>query len=157
MDQIGSLMFCRCLFQLLTVLSLQDFNNYSYFKMSRYFSVVAVSSASFLLGLHYSDTIKDNYKHLGFMREGHAESVLVPSRPPMTDLNHKSVAQSFEVWKQPSRASQIMEFGFPGYDNLRTYSDFVVSYDRRNRNAHWVQEHLTPESMKYSEEINRSA
>ncbi|XP_017130072.1 endonuclease G, mitochondrial isoform X1 [Drosophila elegans] len=40
------------------------------------------------------------------------------------------------------RMSQIMKYGFPGLDDLRLYSDFVLSYDRRNRVAHWVCEHL---------------
>lgn len=118
--------------------------------MARYISVAAISSASFLLGMHFSDN-----KYYGLLREGHAESALVASRPPLTELNHKSVANT-ELWTQPSRASSIMEFGFPGYDTIRTYSDFVVSYNRQTRNAHWVQEHLTPESMKYNESIERS-
>ena len=32
-----------------------------------------------------------------------------------------------------SRASEIMQYGYPGFDNLRTFEDFVLSYDRRNR------------------------
>ena len=41
------------------------------------------------------------------------------------------------------RVAQIMRFGFPGLDNIRSHSDFVLSYDRRNRVPHWVFEHLT--------------
>ncbi|XP_050320171.1 endonuclease G, mitochondrial-like [Bactrocera neohumeralis] len=41
-----------------------------------------------------------------------------------------------------SRMSEIMKYGFPGLDDIRVYSDFVLSYDRRNRVAHWVYEHL---------------
>lgn len=37
---------------------------------------------------------------------------------------------------------RIMKYGFPGLDDVRIYSDFVLSYDRRNRVAHWVCEHL---------------
>ncbi|ODM91723.1 Endonuclease G, mitochondrial [Orchesella cincta] len=44
---------------------------------------------------------------------------------------------------KPTRASQIMKFGFPGMDNIRSYNDFVLSYDQRNRVPHWVFEHLT--------------
>ncbi|CDW51841.1 Endonuclease NS domain containing protein [Trichuris trichiura] len=46
-----------------------------------------------------------------------------------------------------------MRFGYPGFDNLRTYEDFVVSYDRT---AHWVMEHLTPDRMIYSPSVDRS-
>ncbi|XP_033173692.1 endonuclease G, mitochondrial [Drosophila mauritiana] len=45
------------------------------------------------------------------------------------------------------RMRQIMKFGFPGLDDLRLYSDFVLSYDRRNRVAHWVCEHLQADSI----------
>lgn len=41
-------------------------------------------------------------------------------------------------------------------DNVRSYSDFVLSYDRRNRVAHWVFEHLTPETVKYNPGVKRS-
>ena len=46
-----------------------------------------------------------------------------------------------------SSADKIMKFGFPSLENLRVYDDFVLSYDRRNRNAHWVFEHLTPDKL----------
>ncbi|KAI4481375.1 hypothetical protein M0804_009495 [Polistes exclamans] len=55
-----------------------------------------------------------------------------------------------------TRVSQIMKFGFPGYDNIRSYEDFVLSYDRRNRVAHWVFEHLTKERLQYNETVDRS-
>uniref|UniRef100_A0A5S6R136 Ubiquitin carboxyl-terminal hydrolase n=1 Tax=Trichuris muris TaxID=70415 RepID=A0A5S6R136_TRIMR len=58
--------------------------------------------------------------------------------------------------ERPSRVAEIMRFGYPGFDNLRTYEDFVVSYDRRNRTAHWVMEHLTPERMKYDPSVDRT-
>lgn len=54
-----------------------------------------------------------------------------------------------------NRVSQIMKYGFPGLDNIRSYDDFVLSYDRRNRVAHWVFEHLTAESIKSTEEVDR--
>lgn len=56
----------------------------------------------------------------------------------------------------PSRISQIMKYGFPGLDHVRSYSDYVLSYDRRNRVAHWVFEHLTPESVKPNDGVDRS-
>lgn len=51
---------------------------------------------------------------------------------------------------------QIMKYGFPSLDSLRSFDDFVLSYDRRNRTAYWVFEHLTKENTAYSEIINRS-
>ncbi|GJQ77067.1 hypothetical protein Trydic_g23638 [Trypoxylus dichotomus] len=49
-----------------------------------------------------------------------------------------------------------MKYGFPSLDNVRSFDDYVLSYDRRNRVAHWVFEHLTKESVKYNESVDRS-
>ncbi|ODM94403.1 Endonuclease G, mitochondrial [Orchesella cincta] len=57
---------------------------------------------------------------------------------------------------KPTRASQIMKFGFPGMDNIRSYNDFVLSYDQRNRVPHWVFEHLTRNHIKHNPEVDRS-
>jgi hypothetical protein len=48
-----------------------------------------------------------------------------------------------------------MKFGFPGLDTLRSFDDYVLSYDRRNRVPHWVFEHLTKEALVYNESIDR--
>uniref|UniRef100_A0A1B0F9P3 Lipase domain-containing protein n=1 Tax=Glossina morsitans morsitans TaxID=37546 RepID=A0A1B0F9P3_GLOMM len=42
---------------------------------------------------------------------------------------------------------RIMKYGFPGMEDLRVYDDFVISYDRRNRVARWVYEHLQTSSI----------
>lgn len=55
-----------------------------------------------------------------------------------------------------SRVSQIMKYGFPGLDNVRSFDDYVLSYDRRNKVAHWVFEHLTKDNTKYNPEVERS-
>lgn len=52
-------------------------------------------------------------------------------------------------------ADKIMKFGFPSLENLRVYDEFVLSYDRRNRNAHWVFEHLTPDKLN-TRNVDRS-
>ncbi|EDV99332.1 endonuclease G, mitochondrial [Drosophila grimshawi] len=46
------------------------------------------------------------------------------------------------------RVQRIMKYGFPGLDDVRFYSDFVLSYDRRNRVAHWVCEHLQKSNVQ---------
>ncbi|KAH8416040.1 hypothetical protein KR222_007124 [Zaprionus bogoriensis] len=56
----------------------------------------------------------------------------------------------------PSRIAQIMKYGFPGLDNVRSQTDYVLSYDRRNRVPHWVFEHLTAESVARNEEVDRA-
>lgn len=54
------------------------------------------------------------------------------------------------------RPAQIMRFGFPGTDSVRFLNDYVMSYDRRNRTAHWVFEHLTKDSLQRNESVDRS-
>lgn len=69
-----------------------------------------------------------------------------------------SAATSFSpVPQTQNRVSQIMKYGFPGLDNVRSFDDFVLSYDRRTRVAHWVFEHLTKDSIKYNETVNRAS
>lgn len=53
------------------------------------------------------------------------------------------------------RLSEIMKFGYPSLESLRTFDNYVLSYDRRHRTAHWVFEHLTPESLK-AKNVTRS-
>ncbi|XP_013149623.1 PREDICTED: endonuclease G, mitochondrial [Papilio polytes] len=55
-----------------------------------------------------------------------------------------------------TRISQIMKYGFPGMDNIRSYDDFVLSYDRRNRVPHWVFEHLTKQHIEKNDQVDRS-
>lgn len=40
-------------------------------------------------------------------------------------------------------------------DNIRSHSDYVLSYDNRNKVAHWVYEHLTAESVKKNDSVDR--
>ncbi|XP_068625046.1 endonuclease G, mitochondrial [Battus philenor] len=55
-----------------------------------------------------------------------------------------------------TRVSQIMKYGFPGLDNVRSFDDFVLSYDRRNRVPHWVFEHLTKAHIEKNDQVDRS-
>uniref|UniRef100_A0A1B0GNN3 Endonuclease n=1 Tax=Phlebotomus papatasi TaxID=29031 RepID=A0A1B0GNN3_PHLPP len=55
-----------------------------------------------------------------------------------------------------SRVSQIMKYGFPGFDQIRSFDDYVLSYDRRNRVAHWVFEHLTADLVKHNPDVDRA-
>ena len=54
-----------------------------------------------------------------------------------------------------NRVSEIMKHGFPSLDNVRAFDDFVLAYDKRNRTAHWVFEHLTQDHVKRVEGISR--
>ncbi|KAL1505682.1 hypothetical protein ABEB36_005188 [Hypothenemus hampei] len=92
------------------------------------------------------------------------------------DIIHKFIPKSFGIIEaaspinQPSysdetnklgtinsnRVSQIMKYGYPGMSNIISYNDYVLSYDKRNRVAHWVLEHLTEASVKKNDEVDRS-
>lgn len=54
-----------------------------------------------------------------------------------------------------NRIQQIMKHGYPSLDNIRIFDNYVLSYDRRNRVANWVFEHMSFEKMKPAESIDR--
>lgn len=54
-----------------------------------------------------------------------------------------------------SNVGQLVKYGIPATDSLRNYDDFILSYDRRNRTAHWVLEHLTPEKVTKVDGVDR--
>uniref|UniRef100_A0A1I7YGJ6 Endonuclease n=1 Tax=Steinernema glaseri TaxID=37863 RepID=A0A1I7YGJ6_9BILA len=105
--------------------------------------VAVVAAGSFTAGSSFTDW-KDSIIPYRF-----ADATVAPARP-------SQVATADTPGLGPSRVSEIMKFGYPGFDNLRTFEDFVVSYDRKTRTAHWVLEHLTPERMVYDPSVDRS-
>ncbi|TRY66955.1 hypothetical protein TCAL_03740 [Tigriopus californicus] len=75
--------------------------------------------------------------------------------PAEVAIPQKDVGIPSEPLPGQSRIMEIMRFGFPGLDNIRSHRDYVVSYDRRSRLAHWVFEHLTRESVKRNDQVDR--
>lgn len=55
-----------------------------------------------------------------------------------------------------TRVGQIMKFGFPSLDNIRSFDDYILSYDRKTRTANWVFEHLTPSHVQHNDAVDRS-
>ncbi|CAG0900468.1 unnamed protein product, partial [Darwinula stevensoni] len=84
----------------------------------------------------------------------------VPGLPLYGEVSAAVPSQAADIVPEPppqaSRTAQIMRFGFPGLDNIRSLDDYVLSYDRRNRVAHWVFEHLTAERIKKRDTVDRS-
>ncbi|BFZ05872.1 hypothetical protein BsWGS_08911 [Bradybaena similaris] len=68
---------------------------------------------------------------------------------PLPDTNSKQTSTV-------SNIGQIVKYGFPSTDNLRSYDDFVLSYDRRTRTANWVLEHLTQNKVTRVQGVERS-
>ncbi|VDM47356.1 unnamed protein product [Toxocara canis] len=114
-------------------------------RMARYGAVAGAMGVSFVAGVYWQNPPR--------LRHLHAATAVMPM-PPMPDV--PGVTPDVDVEKRPSRASEIMQYGFPGFDNLRTFEDYVLSYDQRNRTAHWVVEHLSPSMLTYDPSVDRS-
>lgn len=103
----------------------------------------------FFAGTYYQGNFIDKQRRL-------------PKRPALPIFGTVSAASPFtpEVSEAKvsttNRISQIMKYGFPCLDNVRSFEDYVLSYDRRNKVAHWVFEHLTAESVQHNSEVDRS-
>ena len=78
--------------------------------------------------------------------------VVSASSAPISSVPAVQSESSLSV--KPS-VSQIMKHGFPSLDNIRSFDDFVLAYDKRNRTPHWVFEHLTHEKVKRNDGITR--
>ena len=59
------------------------------------------------------------------------------------------------VQQTANAVQNMVKYGFPSTDNLRSYEDFMLSYDRRTRVPNWVLEHLTPEKVTAKEGVER--
>uniref|UniRef100_A0A1I8EI57 Endonuclease n=1 Tax=Wuchereria bancrofti TaxID=6293 RepID=A0A1I8EI57_WUCBA len=102
---------------------------------------VSLLTASFFAGC-----LTDKY----ILKRANAATAQLPAtavQPSHILTGSPSTLDIDRVKEQPSRASQIMRYGYPGFDNLRTFEDYVLSYDRRNRIAHWVVEHLSSDRL----------
>ncbi|XP_049880176.1 endonuclease G, mitochondrial [Pectinophora gossypiella] len=82
---------------------------------------------------------------------------IIKSLPGLPIFGTVSAATPFtEGGNSKDRISQIMKYGFPSLDNVRSYEDFVLSYDRRNRVPNWVFEHLTKDHVAKNDQVDRS-
>ncbi|XP_022908177.2 endonuclease G, mitochondrial [Onthophagus taurus] len=110
--------------------------------------ITSVSFGSFLLGSYYEKYI-DKLNGL---------PQTIKKLPGLPLYGTVSAATSFSTapTNTGSRVSQIMKFGFPGYDNIRSFDDYVLSYDRKTKVAHWVFEHLTSETVKPNKAVDRA-
>lgn len=112
--------------------------------LMKYTLLTGVSISSFIAGTYYvQPNSKRNICQQGFPI---FHTVFAATSFSPTVANETNV----------SRISQIMKHGFPSLDNIRSFDDFVLSYDRRNRVAHWVFEHLTKENIKQNDGVDRS-
>ncbi|KAI8778806.1 endonuclease G, mitochondrial-like [Biomphalaria glabrata] len=120
-------------------------------------TVITSCCAGVYIGYKYKENVA-SVKHY-FLSNIYAKSA-----PPSTNdslvnsENNVNIPFQSESSKSKvvSNAGQIVKYGFPSTDNLRSYEDFMLSYDRRTRTASWVLEHLTPEKVNRVDGVERS-
>ncbi|KAH8275379.1 endonuclease G, mitochondrial [Drosophila bipectinata] len=120
--------------------------------VSRILTIGATALGAFYLGSHF-----ERQKRIDGPDGG---SPRLPGLPTFGTVSAASLIPAQEsnvsLAATPSRIGQIMKYGFPGLDNVRSHSDYVLSYDRRNRVPHWVFEHLTPDSVAKNDAVDRA-
>lgn len=121
---------------------------------SRYISVISVGVGT-LLGIGFEHNRKINKDETSYSISANIGS----SRfwPVVNAKSHLPVPnqQGIVPVESPNRTLEIMKYGFPGMDNIRSFDDYVLSYDRRNRTPHWVFEHLTSNKVKKTDNVSR--
>ncbi|CAD0205188.1 unnamed protein product [Chrysodeixis includens] len=80
----------------------------------------------------------------------------IKSMPGLPVFGTVSAATPYMEMGGKDRVSQIMKYGFPSLDNVRSYDDFVLSYDRRNKVPNWVFEHITKDHIAKNDQVDRS-
>lgn len=103
------------------------------------FRIGIISAGAFALGIAFEKNIKTTAD----IRQTDISGDIVDS----SAISGKNLGSS--------ETSLIVQYGFPSMDSLRSYSNFVVSYDRRSRIPNWVLERLTRDKLN-SDNYNRS-
>lgn len=89
----------------------------------------------------------------------------IPPKPLIPIFGTVSAASAISPYVPPesnitvgARSREIMRYGYPNMDpdTVRSHQDYVMSYDRRNRVAYWVFEHLTKDSVKSNDAVDRA-
>ncbi|XP_059175315.1 endonuclease G, mitochondrial-like isoform X1 [Physella acuta] len=129
----------------------------SFFVRSKTCVVVAACSAGIGVGYYCGKKSLSPYNVVNAkssnIPDDNISSLSITSTNPHE--NNKFITNP-AVSSRPNKISETVKYGFPSTDNLRSYEDFILSYDRRNRTANWVLEHLTPEKVNPVEGIERS-
>ena len=119
--------------------------------MARYLPVSIVSlTVGGWLGTHYGkNTLRNNQE---------TSEKTLPFVFPAVSASSAVVPHSSDIQRTPTKGSsvgQIMKYGFPSLENIRSFDEFVLAYDRRNRTPHWVFEQLNAEKIKKHSGVQR--
>ena len=124
------------------------------FKSSKRFLVPLAFGAGLSIGslINQNDCFAFSKPLMAATTQNLPSQEIVPYRPGAV-LGSKT-GDEFAI-ASVSRSTEIMRHGYPTLDNLRVFDNYVLSYDRRNRVANWVFEHLTHEKLKRVEDVDR--
>lgn len=133
-------------------------------RLFKYSLVSGISVASYFLG-SYCERLKygkqssqENEDNSKFNQNTPSKWPVLPALPIFGTVSAATPFSPAVV--QSSSTSQclphITHFGFPSFDQIREFENYILSYDRRNRVPHWVFEHITPENIKKSDSVDRS-
>ncbi|KAK9505353.1 hypothetical protein O3M35_009433 [Rhynocoris fuscipes] len=123
----------------------------TFYKLKTAFTLTAVSVCSYLAGSLYEKRKRINFENYDTVENVENNSIfgrVLAATMIENNADNKLV-------KVQSRTSEIMKHGFPSLNDIKSYDDFVLSYDKRNRIAHWVFEHLTVDRLKIKDNVNR--
>ncbi|XP_058058287.1 endonuclease G, mitochondrial [Anopheles bellator] len=123
--------------------------------VSRLLVLSSVGIGGYYLG-SYFERRKVPVDYVSSDRKAIGDFCSKPALPIFGTVSAASLISPPAATVNVSRVGQIMKYGFPGLDNVRSFDDYVLSYDRRTRVAHWVFEHLTPDSVKPNDAVDRA-
>ncbi|KAJ8958220.1 hypothetical protein NQ318_017361 [Aromia moschata] len=101
-------------------------------RIARYALIGSVAAGGFITGTYFERKQLWSSEYL--------DKLLNSPLPTFGTVSAATAVSPVPSDTNVSRVSQIMKYGFPSLDNVRSFDDFVLSYDRRNRVAHWVSQ-----------------
>lgn len=79
---------------------------------------------------------------------------VIPEPPKGIATGGRNPSQVFDP--ATVRPEDFYKFGFPGpVHDLQKHQEFITCYDRTTRNPYWVVEHITKDSIKRQEGVDR--
>ena len=113
-------------------------------KLRSVLKMTAAAAVGYTTGRYY-EQVRDRLSLNSIAVQAAGSLPIGPAGDQLPSGSRDSTSINFPA--KPQRIKEIMAHGYPTYEELRTYDNFVLSYDRRNRTAHWVFEHLTPQLL----------
>lgn len=82
--------------------------------------------------------------------------VIEPPTKETGMVPHRGLSPVGSIDPDSIRPQDFYKYGFPGpIHDLQTRSEYVSCYDRQTRNPYWIIEHITKDSIKSAEGVDR--